>query len=79
MKHWELYLIAALMIALPSGYAGYKLAQVELEHHICGSYDKGHSTWRGWLSVKDGVYRCFYVESEYPWRVRHGVKLVEGK
>jgi hypothetical protein len=76
---WELFVLIMIGVALGFAYAGYKAAKWELEHTVCGSYKRGHSYWHGWLSVKDGVSRCFYVESEYPWRVRHGVVLVNGE
>jgi hypothetical protein len=76
---WELFVLVVLGVALISAYGGYKAAKWELEHTVCGSYTKGHSDWHGWLSVKDGISRCFYVESAYPWRVRHGVIQVDGK
>ena len=73
---WELFILVVLGVALVSAYVGYKAAKWELEHTVCNSYQKGHSYWHGWLSVKDGISRCFWLESEYPWRVRHGVILV---
>lgn len=74
---WELFILVVLGVALISAYGGYKAAKWELEHTVCGNYQTKHAEWRGWLSVKDGVYRCFWVESEYPWRLRHGVARVE--
>jgi hypothetical protein len=74
---WELFVLVLLGVALISAYGGYKAAKWELEHTVCGDYQTKHAQWRGWLSVKDGVYRCFWVESEYPWRLRHGVARVE--
>lgn len=74
---WELFILVLLGVALISAYGGYKAAKWELEHMVCGDYQTKHAQWRGWLSVKDGVYRCFWVESEYPWRLRHGVARVE--
>jgi hypothetical protein len=76
---WELFILAVIGVALISAYGGYNAAKWELEHTVCGNYYKGHSYWNGWLSVKDGVSRCFWVESEFPWRVRHGVVLVDDK
>jgi hypothetical protein len=76
---WELSILIMLVVALLSAYGGYKAAKWELEHTVCNNYKKGHSYWHGWLSVKDGVSRCFWLESEYPWRVRHGVALVNGE
>ena len=76
---WELFILVVLGVALISAYGGYKAAKWELEHMICGSYQTKHAEWHGWLSVKDGISRCFYVESAYPWRVRHGVIQVDGR
>jgi hypothetical protein len=76
---WELFVLVVLGVALISAYAGYKAAKWELDHTVCGNYERGHSYWRGWLSVKDGVSRCFWIESEFPWRVRQGVALVDGR
>ena len=75
--HWELFILVVAVVAIISAYGGYKAAQMELHHGICSNYQTKHAEWRGWLSVKDGVYRCFWVESAYPWRVRHGVAKVE--
>ena len=75
--HWELFILVLAGVAMLSAYGGYKAAQMELHHGICSNYQTKHAEWRGWLSVKDGVYRCFWVESEYPWRLRHGVAKVE--
>lgn len=74
---WELFVLVVLGVAIISAYGGYKAAKWELEHTVCGDYQTKHAEWRGWLSVKDGIYRCFWVESEYPWRLRHGVAKVE--
>jgi hypothetical protein len=76
---WELFILVVLGVALISAYGGYKAAKWELEHTVCGSYQTKHAEWHGWLSVKDGISRCFYVESAYPWRVRHGVIQVDGR
>jgi hypothetical protein len=29
-----------------------------------------YQRYEAWLSVKNGIYRCFWIEKEYPWRVR---------
>ena len=56
---------------------GYQWATVENDHAVCGNYATKYSNWYGWLSVKDGVYRCFWIESEYPNRVRQGIKDIK--
>ena len=52
---------------------GYGVATVETSHEVCGNYNTTNGEWNGWLSIKDGVYRCFWVESRYPYRTRQGV------
>lgn len=54
-------------------FTGYMVAMVETNHDVCGNYNTTNSEWMGWLSIKDGVYRCFWVESRYPYRTRQGV------
>jgi hypothetical protein len=61
------------LVACFSAFLGYSMAAYENDHQVCGNYATNHSDWHGWLSVKDGVYRCFYLESRYPYRVRQGI------
>ena len=61
------------LVACFSGFVGYSVAAYEVDHQICGNYATKHSDWHGWLSVKDGVYRCFYLESRFPYRVKQGI------
>jgi hypothetical protein len=61
------------LVACFSGFVGYSIAAYENDHQVCGNFTTKHSDWYGWLSVKDGVYRCFYLESRYPYRVRQGI------
>jgi hypothetical protein len=61
------------LVACFSGFVGYSIASHEMSHDVCGSYATKHSDWNGWLSVKDGVFRCFYVESRFPYRVKQGI------
>jgi hypothetical protein len=61
------------LVACLSAFIGYSVARAELDHQVCGSYSTVHSDWYGWLSVKDGIFRCFYVESRFPYRVKQGI------
>jgi hypothetical protein len=65
------------IVACFSGFVGYSIAAYEHDHQVCGNFTTKHSDWYGWLSVKDGVYRCFYLESRYPYRVRQGIVEVK--
>ena len=49
---------------------GYVANKVEFDHHDCIDYSGKHQRYEAWLSVKDGVYRCFWIEKDYPNRVR---------
>ena len=61
------------LVACFSAFVGYSVAIYEVDHQVCGNYADKHSDWYGWLSVKDGVFRCFYLESRYPYRVKQGI------
>jgi hypothetical protein len=51
-------------------FVGYTVNRVEFDHHGCDDYTGKYQRYEAWLSVKDGIYRCFWIEKEYPWRVR---------
>ena len=50
--------------------SGYVANQVEFDHHGCDDFSGKYQHYEAWLSIKNGVYRCFWIEKEYPWRVR---------
>lgn len=66
-----------LIICLLSLFIGFTAGREELSHNICGNYTTKYSDWYGWLSIKDGIYRCFWVESNFPYRVKQGVTDVK--
>jgi hypothetical protein len=72
MSNLRVAIVFALGVTL-----GYALAVKEDNHSMCSDYATKYSDWHGWLSVKDGVYRCFWLESAYPWRTRQGIVEVE--
>ena len=49
---------------------GWVANKVEFDHTGCDDYSGKHQRYEAWLSVKDGVYRCFWIEKDYPHRVR---------
>lgn len=61
------------LVACFSAFIGYSVAMMGVDHSVCGNYVGKHSDWYGWLSVKDGVFRCFWIESRYPWRIQQGI------
>jgi len=68
MSNLRVAIVFALGIAI-----GYYASHLELSHERCADYVTTHSEWNGWLSMKNGVYRCFWVESHYPYRTKQGV------
>ena len=67
------------LVACFSAFVGYSVGSYQTDHAVCGNYVAKNGDWHGWLSVKDGIYRCFWLESNYPWRVRQGVIDVKGE
>lgn len=61
------------LVACFSAFVGYSVASHQVSHAVCGDYADKYGVWHGWLSIKDGVYRCFWVESQYPFRTKQGV------
>ena len=49
---------------------GYMAGQSEYEHDSCYDATGKYSDYTAWLSVRDGIYRCFWIEKNYPWRVK---------
>jgi len=49
---------------------GWVANQVDFDHAGCDDYSGKYQRYEAWLSVKDGVYRCFWIEKDYPHRVR---------
>jgi hypothetical protein len=49
---------------------GWVANQVDFDHAGCDDYSGKYQRYEAWLSVRDGVYRCFWIEKEYPHRVR---------
>lgn len=49
---------------------GWVANQVDFDHAGCDDYSGKYQRYEAWLSVRDGVYRCFWIEKDYPHRVR---------
>lgn len=47
-------------------FVGYNIGKLEWSHNECN--DVAGTT--AWLSVRNGIYRCFWIEDKYPWRVK---------
>jgi hypothetical protein len=49
---------------------GYAVGRMEWAHEDCYDATGKYQRYEAWLSVKDGIYRCFWIEKDYPHRVR---------
>lgn len=63
----DLLFVAVFALGFMSGYVANR---VEFDHIGCDDYSGKYQRYEAWLSIKNGVYRCFWIEKEYPWRVR---------
>lgn len=66
-------LLVALVLGLIVGYIVNEYRHM-LEHIECNSYSTKNSKWDGYVGKDEhGQLRCFWLEREYPWRIRQGV------
>jgi hypothetical protein len=66
-------ILLALVLGLTVGYIVNEYRHM-LEHIECNSYSTKHSKWDGYVGKDEhGQLRCFWLEREYPWRIRQGV------
>lgn len=49
---------------------GYIAGRMEWEHNDCYDATGKYQRYEAWLSVKNGTYRCFWVETQSPFRVK---------
>jgi hypothetical protein len=45
---------------------------LNIQELTCSDYSTKYAMWRGFLSTKNGDMRCFWLEDNYPWRIRQG-------
>ena len=60
---------------------GYTLHKAEHTTDLvkCPTYVTKHATWVGYVSFNHGEVRCFWVENEYPKRVRDEQRIRHGR
>jgi hypothetical protein len=49
---------------------GYVTGRMEWAHEDCFDTTGKYQRYEAWLSVKNGTYRCFWIEKDFPHRVR---------
>ena len=62
--------VAVVFIFALGFFSGWTANRVDFDHSGCDDYTGKYQRYEAWLSIKDGVYRCFWIETEYPHRVR---------
>ncbi len=69
----DVIILGAVGLGLIVGYAANEYRHM-LEHIECNSYSTKHSKWDGYVAKDEhGQLRCFWLEREYPNRIRQGV------
>jgi hypothetical protein len=53
----------------------FKGIYTDIQELTCHDFSTKHSIWQGFSSSKNGQVRCFWLEQEYPNRVRQGVPI----
>jgi hypothetical protein len=69
-------IISEIIIAILLVFGGYMYHDVvnQTKDLTCNTYHtKNGVAWEGYAAHYGELTRCFFVESAYPWRVRHGV------
>jgi hypothetical protein len=46
---------------------------IDIQELTCHDFSTKHSVFRGFSATKNGEVRCFWLENQYPWRVKQGV------
>lgn len=49
---------------------GYMAGQSEYKHDSCYDFAGKYTDYTAWLSVRDGIHRCIWIENNYPHRVK---------
>jgi hypothetical protein len=62
---------AFIMCAFVFGvWVGFIAGRMEWDHEGCVDSQGTYTRYEAWLSVRHGVYRCFWIEKDYPHRVK---------
>jgi hypothetical protein len=66
---WWINILLAFVFAFGI-LVGYTMGRVEWTHSDCYDASGTYVNYTAWLSVRDGIYRCIWIEDRYPWRVK---------
>jgi hypothetical protein len=62
--------IVILSVFIVGVFLGYMAGQSEYKHESCYDITGKYTDYTAWLSVRDGIHRCIWIENNYPWRVK---------
>ena len=51
-------------------FLGYMAGRSEYKHDSCYDMAGKYTDYTAWLSVRDGIHRCIWIEDKYPHRVK---------
>ena len=63
----KVFILFALLFGILIGHTA---GRMEWDHERCYDTRDKYKGYEAWLSVRNGVYRCFWIENEYPNRVK---------
>lgn len=66
--------LAILCVGVCIGWLG-KDIYLTNQRLTCSDYTTKHAIWQGFMSIRHGDVRCFWLEDKFPWRVRQGVPI----
>jgi hypothetical protein len=68
-------ILFSLCLGMTVGFAANEYRHM-LQHIECNSYNTRHSLWVGYVAKDEhGQLRCFWLEQEFPNRIRQGVPV----
>lgn len=68
-------LIASLLLGITVGWVANQYKHLH-DHLECNDYNTKHSKWTGYIAKEiNGDLRCFWLEQEFPNRIRQGVPV----
>ena len=74
MRYYSIVVIT-LLLGMTVGWVANQYRHIQ-EHLECNDYNTKHSKWTGYASKDiNGDVRCFWLEQEFPNRIRQGVPV----
>lgn len=66
---WWIRVLLAVVFSF-GVFVGYGMGKAEYVHDSCVDTAGKYVDYTAWLSVRNGIYRCFWIENNYPHRVK---------